>query len=173
MSTLETFFHDALYTGTIKENFLTAIENNLPSALLAKVNVLLNDITGQSAAVTTTSTSLVMAGYGKTFTPKSTGRVLILLITEANNNTAGDGVSLQINYGTGTAPSSGAAVTGTQASPAASITAAAASANVTVTLFAIVTGLTIGTSYWLDLAYAAVTGGTAAVQIKGAMVVEF
>ncbi len=80
---------------------------------------------------------------------------------------------MQVNYGTGTSPTAGSAVSGTQASPVASMTAAVASTNEAITLFAVVTGLSVGTAYWIDVAFAAVTAGTASVQVKGAIVVEF
>ena len=52
-------------------------------------------------------------------------------------------------------------------------TSAAASASNEVALAAVVSGLTVGTTYWLDVAYSAITGGTATISIIYAVVIEF
>ena len=145
---------------------------NVQTLLLNNVSVLLSNSTAYSPAGTT-STTLVMAGYGQTFTPSKTGRVLIILLANVNNNTAGDGVQAVLSYGTGTPPAAGAAVTGTQVGGTAKETSAAASASLEIALVAVVSGLTVGTTYWLDVAYSAITGGTATISIIYALVIEF
>jgi len=145
---------------------------NAQTLLLNNVLVQLSDSTAHSPAGTT-STTLVMAGYGQTFTPSKTGRVLIILLANVNNNTAGDAVQAVLSYGTGAAPAANAALAGTQVGGTAKETSAAASASNEVALAAVVTGLTVGTTYWLDVAYSAITGGTAAISIVYALVLEF
>jgi len=145
---------------------------NAQSLLLNNVSVQLSDSTAHSPAGTT-STVLVMAGYGQTFTPSKTGRVLVILLANVNNNTAGDGVQAVLSYGTGAAPAANAALTGTQVGGTAKETSAAASASNEVALAVVLTGLTVGTTYWLDVAYSAVTGGTATISIIYGLVLEF
>jgi hypothetical protein len=164
VSTKYTFLRDDTLLQTMGENAQTLLLNN--------VLVQLSDSTAYSPAGTT-STTLVMAGYGQTFTPSKTGRVLIILLANVNNNTAGDGVQAVLSYGSGTPPAANSALTGTQVGGTAKETSAAASASNEVALAAVVTGLTVGTTYWLDVAYSAITGGTATISIIYAVVIEF
>lgn len=171
MSTLITFLNDDSNVSTLKENIATVLLNN--------VNVLLSNTTAYSPAGIT-STTLVMAGYGATFTPNRTGRVLIIMLCTLNNNTVGDGSAIQVNYGTGAAPTSGSAVTGTQATALitvkwddATLATGGTTGTKQVVLVGIVTGLTLNTTYWIDAAYESVTGGTTTLTINAAYVVEF
>jgi hypothetical protein len=164
VSTKYTFLRDDTLLQTMGENAQTLLLNN--------VLVQLSDSTAYSPAGTT-STTLVMAGYGQTFTPSKTGRVLIILLANVNNNTAGDGVQAVLSYGSGTPPAANSALTGTQVGGTAKETSAAASASNEVALAAVVSGLTVGTTYWLDVAYSAITGGTATISIIYAVVIEF
>lgn len=122
----------------------------------------------------TTSTTDVMMGLGSTvvFTPSTTGRVLVLCSVVAKQTTSGDGCSVTMYRGTGSAPANAAAVTGTQTGGGKTLTAIAANQTDTMALFAVVSGLTIGTQYWLDLAVHAVTGGTASVSSISFLMLE-
>ena len=79
------------------------------------------------------------------------------------NNTINDGATVQIRYGTGTAPTNGAALTGTQLGASQTFTALVAAQKDGFSITGIATGLTIGTAYWIDAALAAVTAGTATI----------
>jgi len=135
-------------------------------------SILLNSGTAKSA-YTTTSTRQVMSGLGITFTPASTGRVLIIGIVQVSNNTAADGVTANLKYGTGTAPAAGAAVTGTTVGETVSVVSETASQSVIGSIIGVATGLTVGTTYWLDVAVEAVTGGTASATLLGYVAIEF
>lgn len=107
----------------------------------------------------------VMMGCGFLFTPNVTGNVLISMICVANNNTANDGYNARLRYGTGTAPANGAAEAGSPVgavSALADIAVANAFTNCVIPPV-LVTGLTVGTQYWLDASLAARTGGTALI----------
>jgi hypothetical protein len=65
----------------------------------------------------------------------------------------------KVYFGTGTAPSNGAATTGTQIANVVLIDEASAGFHYPVTNGGIVTGLTPGTAYWFDLNQST-TGGT-------------
>ncbi|MEM3828459.1 MAG: hypothetical protein QXP36_04510 [Conexivisphaerales archaeon] len=146
----------------MKEDLINALLNNIKVHGSMPINP--NGIT---------SLSPVQLGLGITYTPSSTGRVLVIVIGEAANNTAGDGVQVQLSYGTGTAPSNGAAATGTSIGSILTTTSNAAGQTVPFTLVYVLSGLTIGTSYWFDLQVMAVTGGTAYVQNLTVYIIEF
>jgi hypothetical protein len=72
------------------------------------------------------------------------------------STTAGDGINMQLSYGTGSAPANAAAITGTQVgsilkyeNPA---TVVAADVHVPFSMQAVITGLAQGTAYWFDIA---------------------
>ena len=90
-----------------------------------------------------------MLGLAGACTPAVTGNVLIMIRGDLVDSTTGDCV-WQIHYGTGTAPSNGAASTGTAAGAGAGPSANSTTAF-TVTLTAYVTGLTPSTAYWFDV----------------------
>lgn len=127
--------------------------------------------TGQSASMSTptdptgtTSTTPVMMGLAKAITPNTSTRILVTISGQIANNTAADGATYQIRFGTGTAPINGAALTGTQIGANPTETGAAIGGTQTAfSITALATGLTLGTAIWIDLAIAAVTGGTASV----------
>lgn len=113
----------------------------------------------------TTSTNGVMAGLAKTITPLSTGRILIIVTGQATNGTGDSGFRYDLRYGTGNAPGNGTALTGTQVGSTITGSAVASSTTTSVVIspfvhHGIVTGLTKGTTYWVDLGQYSVTSGT-------------
>jgi hypothetical protein len=89
-----------------------------------------------------------MQGLAGAITPVRSGNIAISVcftITNTSGN-AGDGIAYQLSYGTGTAPSNAATLAGTQIG---TIGTYENSAALTV---ANVTGLTLRTPYWIDLA---------------------
>jgi hypothetical protein len=123
-----------------------------------------------------------MQGLAGAFTPLRTGRVLITIsgtIVAPTGTTVDNGIMYQISYGTGGAPSNAAAVTGTQVGAVQKYTSAiapTAAADVAVPFShsVVVTGLTVGTAYWIDEAAESITTvsamGLSAVSISA---VEF
>lgn len=121
---------------------------------------------GQNPAAPATTTT-TMAGLGAvcSFTPTRNGRVLVMFhghVTIAAGSPAGAGIFNNMAYGTGTPPANGAAFTGTQAAPSQR-----AWAGVAVTandyrpfmIAASLTGLVVGTTYWVDLGQALALAG--------------
>jgi len=102
-----------------------------------------------------------MAGLAGSITPAKSGRIRFDVVANGRNNTAGSGCLIQIRYGTGTAPSNGAALAGVAPSGAApqwiSVTGAAIGPMPTVS---VATGLALQTAYWFDLTQRAITSGT-------------
>lgn len=112
------------------------------------------------------STTLTMMGLGVTgsFTPRGSGIAQIIISGFASNNTAADGVTEQINWGTGAAPANAATFTGNTCGVALkeinSSLASSVSTGIPFTVQCLATGLALGTPIWIDLAAAQVTGGT-------------
>lgn len=123
---------------------------------------------------TTSTAAQVMMGLGVAFTPTATGRALVVISGNVVNTTGGDGAEIQIRYGTGTAPTNGAAATGTTVGGAVAFFPASGAANFKVpfTLSGYVTGLTIGTAIWVDSGLRALTGGTAGIANLSVTVLE-
>lgn len=100
----------------------------------------------------TNSQSEVMMGVAGSITPTYKTRMLLTgcgtLVINANANQRGGEVS--IRHGTGTAPSNGAAATGTQDAISGIDNLSTATHYVPFGLSCVVTGLTVGTTYWLD-----------------------
>jgi hypothetical protein len=125
----------------------------------------------------TTSTTGVHAGLAVAFTPKTSGVALIIISGQGTNGNGDNGYKGAIRYGTGAAPANGAALTGTQVGGTigGSCVVSSSATGTVVNPFsrqAIVTGLTIGTAYWIDLEQAAVTGGTATFTNVNVSVIE-
>lgn len=105
-----------------------------------------------------TSTTPAMAGIGGTcvFTPASTGVIMATVTGFWNTATASATGTLSARYGTGAAPGNGTAATGTRwgtGSTDASVNSArTVSAPTPFTFTQVITGLTVGTAYWFDLA---------------------
>ena len=109
----------------------------------------------------TTSTTGVMAGIGSTvaFVPAKTGVMFIMISGEGVNSAGGNGYKSDIRYGTGTAPTNGSALSGTIVGQ--SISGVNGTAKTPFALQGTAVGLTVGTTYWLDIGQYAITAGTA------------
>jgi len=112
----------------------------------------------------TTSTTGVMMGLGgaNTFTPLLSGRILIFVTGTEYNTAGGQGGVIQIRYGTGAAPANGAAPTGSVGGPIVTGQPDGAGHTETIPMASVVvvSGLTIGTTYWVDVTLASTGSGT-------------
>lgn len=120
----------------------------------------------------TTSLTFVMAGFGGTATftqPYFAGTLIVSLTVDMSNNLQANGCDVgELLYGTGTAPTSGAAVSGTPIAPyntGGNIyfrhLQQGSGDYVSYTYFAHLNVAAQGTSaLWFDIAFKAVTGGT-------------
>lgn len=111
----------------------------------------------------TTNTSGLMMGLAGSITPVGSGIILVNICGDMTNSTTNDGASIQLRYGTGTAPSNAGALTGTTIGNSITATAATGSYNYPFCVSVIISGLSASTAYWLDLSLAAITGGTASI----------
>jgi hypothetical protein len=120
----------------------------------------------------TTSLTPVMAGLAGAITPTKSGSVLIIVSGIMRNTTAVDGETVQIAYGTGSAPANGDAATGTTAGNLLHMLNEPDFNFYPFSVQSAVTGLTVSTAYWIDLQFAAGTGGTANLQDISISVIE-
>jgi len=102
-----------------------------------------------------------MGGFSGSITPAISGIVQFCAFGYVTNSTAAapEGIaSFQVSYGTGASPSRNHALTGTQAGPSmiAENDSAVAMTGRQLNQCAVVTGLTVGTPYWTDVAGKAV-----------------
>jgi len=121
----------------------------------------------------TASAVFVMMGLAILFTPRTTGRLRIILQGILTQTTTADGTTAQISYGTGGAPANGAAVTGTQAGQPLTMTFLTGVLAVPAALIALVTGLVPNVTYWFDIALKVVTGGSAAITTIEMIIEEY
>ena len=126
------------------------------------------NITSNTTAPNSTS-AYKMQGMAGSITPQWTGTVLVTFsgtIYEPAGTAATIGINYQLSYGTGTAPTNNSTLTGTQfgiiQSNENGATVTAADMLQPYSITAIITGLAIGTTYWLDLAAESI--GTASDQ---------
>ena len=109
----------------------------------------------------TTNMTGVMAGLAGSITPVLTGRIFLTINGDSSNNTGNDGCIITPRFGTGTAPTNGAALTGTIAGNSNGVSTSAGANNIDAWMaHGYVTGLTLNTTYWLDVSQAILTGGT-------------
>ena len=144
--------------------------NAIVSALSPKVPV--SVAASPASPAGTTSTQPVMTGLGISLTPKSSGTVLIIVGGSASNDTSSDGYSVQIRYGTGSAPGNGAVLAGRPAGSVAQQNSVSGGSQNGFTLIGLVVGLAAGVSIWIDLSLAAVTAGTASLSQLSIAAVE-
>lgn len=102
--------------------------------------------TPTTKTITGTNTTL-MAGFAGAITPTQSGNVLFMIRSDVQASAAG-ACSYTIRYGTGTAPTNGAAVAGSAAGGQSNPNLTATSVPVTIVGYA--TGLTVNTAYWID-----------------------
>jgi hypothetical protein len=136
-------------------------------------------VQGTQVSVTagTTSTAGVMAGLPGSITPSTTGRVMFIVSGYLTSSSAGAFACIvSMRYGTGSAPSHGAAATGTAIPNCPNAFGHSSSANFSVpfSLAVIITGLTVGTTYWLDVVYgSSAAGSTARLNTVSLCAIEF
>jgi hypothetical protein len=122
---------------------------------------------------TGTTTAGRMMGLGSVITPTATGKLLVIHNGIMSNDTSGSGASVTLRYGSGTPPVNGAALTGTIVGNNPQFFAPAAGATEDFSIAWTITGLTIGTAYWIDLGLGILgAASTAAVTALGFTAVE-
>ena len=126
---------------------------------------------------TTASVIGVMMGLSASITPVVSGKILIIVSGDMDNDSGDDGAQVQIRTGTGSIPTNGAVLTGTTQGGLVKMDVNTSGAGNSVTrvpfsLNAIQSGLTLNTSYWIDISLAAIGAGNARVRDVSISVVE-
>lgn len=123
----------------------------VPASALPLTNATLQGSVASTTA--TVSASLVMMGMGTTckITPVYSGRVN-LTFSGVFAAAAAVASALSVRYGTGTAPTNGAAITGSAAGSTQNAVPTSTQTTVPYSKTAVITGLTPGTAYWFDVA---------------------
>lgn len=151
LGTAQTFSATETFSGALNVSGTFELGGN--TALAAAVTA----PTGPTG--TDTGTPGLMMGIGKgtgacTLTPVYSTMIEITIDGWVENTTSGTATMLGQRYGTGTAPSNGAAPTGTVLGapiPRAKMAAAEAGQYVPFSMTGIATGLSVGTPYWFDI----------------------
>lgn len=97
-----------------------------------------------------TGTTEKMLGLAVAFTPRRTGRIIVRADGNITVSATAKLVTVQLKYGTGTAPANDAANTGTTAGIARTFTGLTGMLTVPFSDAALIDNLTIGTAYWID-----------------------
>lgn len=105
----------------------------------------------------TGTSSTVMMGLAVSFTPNSSGRVMITVIAVASLGGAGS-ATMRIRRGTGVAPANGAAVTGT-----ATGNSAVASSSNSMLMCQTLSTMAVGVANWIDVSLAEAGGITVSI----------
>jgi hypothetical protein len=127
-------------------------------------SVNLTETTVDAPTGTSNTTGVMMGLAGSITTGASTSGIVQVIISGAvTNNTASSGWKYQIRYGTGTAPTNGAALTGTTAGylTAGTLGTGTNKAIMPFCIVAKIPSLSASTTYWIDLSLAAGFSGTA------------
>ena len=119
-----------------------------------------------ASPVGNSTTTRNMQGVGFQFTPAATGNVLILVTTGLANGVDQVQASARMLYGTGTPPVNGVAETGTLLGQAMNVNSSGANGQGGGSQAVYLSGLTVGTTYWLDLSLKSSTGGDLAICIN-------
>jgi len=131
------------------------------------------------------SATLVALGCANTYRPRQTGRVLVIMTAVCANGTTTDGFAYNLYFGTGAAPANNDAVSGTAICSLQTVTSVVTSAlSQSVALHGVVTGLVAdsvnslgatvaGTTYWFDVMFQQITGGTVTFTNVNLSVLEF
>lgn len=127
---------------------------------MAPARAATNKTVASPGSVTATSPTYLMLGLAGTITPNVHGVISVSICGSTTDATLADTISVQVSYGTGTAPTNGAALAGTQAGALVQQSQAVATDIQSFCSTAVVSGLTVGTAYWLDLAVGS-SGGAA------------
>lgn len=121
----------------------------------------------------TTSASFVQMQLAGSFTPTFSGSVIVSGHGATTNITSPVLNFIQASYGTGSAPLNNAAQTGTLIlANSIRVQPVTANAPMPFAFTSLVTGLTIGTTYWFDYCLST-SGGTASLEALRMTAVEF
>ncbi len=138
----------------------------VPNAGTSSLPAVLANVT-TAAPTLTASATYVHMGLGATasITPVLAGRICFT-ITGDIASTNGNSATTQLSFGSGSAPTNGTAFTGTQVGSQVVQTALTGYLVTPFSLTAVVTGLVVGTAYWLDLVLKSSSGNATVTTVS-------
>lgn len=122
--------------------------------------------------VGTSSIHGVMMGLAGSITPLFDGRVSITVTGSIRNASNNRGGRIQIRYGTGPGPTNGSSIVGIAAGTPVQMINSNNSPTYPFTLSAVVVGLSIETTYWIDVSLVIINGGTVTLSSVGITATE-
>jgi hypothetical protein len=131
-------------------------------------NVLNYAAPNPSGGTTATTAVMMGLGYAGEFTPHFNGVVEMTISGTIANGTASSGGSVQIVYGTGSAPANAATYTGLACGAPVAVTnnASTAAVGFPFSIDCVATGMALNVPYWIDAALARTTGTSGTVTIS-------
>jgi hypothetical protein len=108
--------------------------------------------------VTVPANTTFMVGANIQVTPSRTGRLAVAVTGNTSNSSVGGQSAVVIHYGIGTPPVPTAVPAGVAIGPGNGVVVSTTNEIVDIASVGLVTGLAVGTTYWIDLAVTAVTG---------------
>lgn len=144
------------------------ITGTLPAARLPLTSAVLQASPSNPTGTASVNPTQVHMGLGSTctITPVYSGRVNLRIIGVLVNSLMTGIGFVNVKYGTGTAPTNGAASTGTSLGAQIVGTSDANGSTIPFSAGGIITGLTPGTAYWFDLILAVNGGNGSTVNIN-------
>lgn len=158
------------YTSAVRENFdIAANEISALQDAVASLQTIVAQLALGMAATTkttpnppnTSSTAMVCAGSGLQFTPVGNTRGMVIVEGTLGNTQNTSQSNLQLVWGTGTSPANGVLVSATNGAfigEPKNMVSAKANDFTAFCATALLSGLTPGMQYWLDVGYCAVSG---------------
>lgn len=143
--------------GTVSTSVSATTYYNLPSGFTGTYASYSSTPADPAGTTNTTGVMMGLGGAAK-ITPTATGKVMFMISGDMTNPTDDSACNVQMRTGTGTAPANGAALTGTTRGGLIKYEinntslGGTAEARVPFTCSMLVTGLTLNTAVWIDLA---------------------
>lgn len=113
------------------------------------------------------SVAVQMLGLAGSITPRKSGKASVVVVGLIKSSNTSRTPTVQIFYGTGTAPTNGAFITGSPAGNVSGVTipsiTSAEQFVIPFTCVASVSGLSVGTPYWIDLGTSEPTSGSVTI----------
>lgn len=140
------FSEDTTGTGSV------SVVNGTYCVCELKSNISISQSTPANPTGSSTA-AFIMMGLAGSITPKSSTKLFVIISGNFQSTAATGGAEIEIQFGTGTAPLNGTISVGTTIGNLTHIDNGLGAAKLLpFSIQGIATGLTVGTTYWIDLA---------------------
>lgn len=163
------FFATSDFTTTTSSSAAyTVLISNVPTICISGFqNVNLQSALYPPDTPATSNAVFKMTGLGNTirFTPALTGNILLNITGFGQSPGAVTGWNLKLQYGTGTAPVFGSNLVGSNALYTIHQLSTGVDSDIPFKFYGVVNALSIGTSYWFDVAIERQSGGSSNIKL--------